>query len=425
MTLVSALFRGDAKLEAAAVSHPAHILPGAVGAHVAKIQQALRQLDGAFIEPAELSAQRYGPSTAGAVLTFKTRRGIINRSYQTTPDNIVGIMTMAALDRELAGRVDPTVTIGRRATNPIQLGLTAGPSAGTDLRAVVRGNPYVPSGALTSDAMPDSVPPGKGYAVQVTVDPPLSDGQTLELSIINTGGGNGSATVSPATITRSTLVTVTGRTQTDEGKSGRLKIRATLDGATVKAESAGFSVCAHPLDMVATPFIDVFSNDPLDKSKVFGAGLVVKVALGSDSGNFSDLDKILMSEVVEQFRKDQPPFKDGSGFVNNSGFQGVIPPPGQTITDSHVEPMPDAGPKGVSNRIQLHIFNCLRCGAVNKVVPNSGFDILHEVLPVGRTFVHRTTKTGLAVGIRPPGMPSFKSTAGTARGCVSKAHPLK
>jgi len=55
-------------------------------------------LDGDAIDPAELSAERYGPSTASAVLSYKTKHSIINRAYQTQPDNIVGIMTMASLD---------------------------------------------------------------------------------------------------------------------------------------------------------------------------------------------------------------------------------------------------------------------------------------------------------------------------------------
>jgi peptidoglycan hydrolase-like protein with peptidoglycan-binding domain len=98
MSLRSRLFSGDGKLEAAAISNPAHIVPGAVGQDVSKIQQALRLLDGDAIDPAELEAERYGPSTAKAVLSYKTKNGIINRAYQTKPDNIVGIMTMASLD---------------------------------------------------------------------------------------------------------------------------------------------------------------------------------------------------------------------------------------------------------------------------------------------------------------------------------------
>lgn len=101
MTLKSRLFSGDTKLEAAAVSNPGHIVPGARGDHVRKLQGALIILDGAAIAPAETGSAFYGPSTAQAVLDFKTKRQVINRSYQTKPDNIVGIMTMKALDDEM------------------------------------------------------------------------------------------------------------------------------------------------------------------------------------------------------------------------------------------------------------------------------------------------------------------------------------
>jgi hypothetical protein len=101
MGLQSKLFRGDPKLEAAAVANAGHIVSGAVGDHVAKIQRALLLLDDAAIDPGELEGRRYGASTATAVLSYKTKRKIINRSYQTTADNIVGIMTMASLDKEM------------------------------------------------------------------------------------------------------------------------------------------------------------------------------------------------------------------------------------------------------------------------------------------------------------------------------------
>lgn len=96
--LKSQLFKGDPKLAAAATSHPAHIVPGARGDHVRKIQLAINQLDNAGLDPDGI----YGQKTADAVLAFKQKRGIINRSYQNEADNIVGLMTMAALDDELA-----------------------------------------------------------------------------------------------------------------------------------------------------------------------------------------------------------------------------------------------------------------------------------------------------------------------------------
>lgn len=98
MALQSQLFRGDAKLEAAAVSDPAHILPGARGPHVDKIQAALIQLDGAGI--AQDAA--YGPGTAAAVRAFKQKRQILN--FQGKIDDIVGKKTMAALDTEMLAR---------------------------------------------------------------------------------------------------------------------------------------------------------------------------------------------------------------------------------------------------------------------------------------------------------------------------------
>jgi peptidoglycan hydrolase-like protein with peptidoglycan-binding domain len=97
MALQSRLFRGDPKLEAAASSDPDHITPGAKGSHVGKIQQALIQLDNADID----QDGDYGPATAAAVLAYKQKRNIVNLTYQTQADNIVGKMTMAALDLEL------------------------------------------------------------------------------------------------------------------------------------------------------------------------------------------------------------------------------------------------------------------------------------------------------------------------------------
>lgn len=97
MALQSQLFQGDPQLEAAAVSDSAHILPGAVGEHVRKIQLALIQLDNATID----ADGKSGAHTSAAVLVYKTKRNIINRTYQTQADNIVGKLTMAALDREM------------------------------------------------------------------------------------------------------------------------------------------------------------------------------------------------------------------------------------------------------------------------------------------------------------------------------------
>lgn len=99
MRLGSQMLREDPALQACLVSDAAHVVPGAVGPHVSKIQSALLLLDRHRRLPSnELKAGRYGPETAAAVLALKIKHGIVNRSYQTQPDNIVGRMTIAFLD---------------------------------------------------------------------------------------------------------------------------------------------------------------------------------------------------------------------------------------------------------------------------------------------------------------------------------------
>jgi len=99
MALQSRLFKGDERLEACLIHDASHVVPGAEGQHVAKIQAALFMLDGRGIADAELEAKRYGPSTAAAVLAYKRARNIVNYSYQTQADDIVGKMTIESLDR--------------------------------------------------------------------------------------------------------------------------------------------------------------------------------------------------------------------------------------------------------------------------------------------------------------------------------------
>jgi hypothetical protein len=104
MGLQSKHFRGDPKLETCLVNDSAHIKQGAVGEHVGKIQVALAVLDDADLLVNEISTSTYGPDTANAVLAYKIKRNIVNRSYQSKADDIVGKMTIASLDREMLQR---------------------------------------------------------------------------------------------------------------------------------------------------------------------------------------------------------------------------------------------------------------------------------------------------------------------------------
>jgi hypothetical protein len=102
--LQSDLFKGDLKLEACAVDNSAHIQmkKNFVGEHVGKIQTALLRIDPSLkISAGELNTKTYGQTTADAVQAYKRARSIINFTYQDSADNIVGIMTILRLDKEL------------------------------------------------------------------------------------------------------------------------------------------------------------------------------------------------------------------------------------------------------------------------------------------------------------------------------------
>ena len=99
--LASDLFRDDPKLQKCLVDDAAHVKKGAQGNHVRRIQYAIMILTGGVITGPELCKSSYGPETAKLVKAYKTKRRIINYSYQTAPDDIVGKMTIAALDAEM------------------------------------------------------------------------------------------------------------------------------------------------------------------------------------------------------------------------------------------------------------------------------------------------------------------------------------
>src|SRR5271166_2843899 len=101
MSLQSMWFRGNTRLEQCLISDPSHVKEGDKGDHVTLIQGALLVLDKSEIPRDEQTRQSYGHSTANAVLEYKKKRNIINLSYQTSADNIVGRMTMRSLDTEM------------------------------------------------------------------------------------------------------------------------------------------------------------------------------------------------------------------------------------------------------------------------------------------------------------------------------------
>lgn len=98
MALTSRWFSGNTRCEQCEHIDASHIQRGDSGLHVFLVQYALLVLDSAAIALAERDSWTYGASTAAAVLHYKQKRDIVNRSYQKQADDIVGKMTIASLD---------------------------------------------------------------------------------------------------------------------------------------------------------------------------------------------------------------------------------------------------------------------------------------------------------------------------------------
>lgn len=174
MALQSQLFGGEPALEAAANVNSAHITPGARGPHVEKIQTALNILDSAGLGV----DGRYGPATATAVLNYKTARNIINRSYQTSADNIVGKMTMAKLDEEM--RAHETKPSARIIITPISPARNRNKAIPSRHLRITPSNSFVDA---SSSSVASIAPPVFGID-SVTIDP----GQTADIDIKNGTG---------------------------------------------------------------------------------------------------------------------------------------------------------------------------------------------------------------------------------------------
>src|SRR5262249_14723300 len=122
-------FRGNTRLQRCLVADPSHVLKGDRGDHVGLIQGALLILDHSKIAGDELAQQLYGQSTAKAVLEYKKKRTIINFSYQTHADDIVGKMTIRSLDAEMVaqerGRSHLLLSLGFAVPPPPKAGIVS------------------------------------------------------------------------------------------------------------------------------------------------------------------------------------------------------------------------------------------------------------------------------------------------------------
>jgi len=151
MQLASNLFtrpRRNARLDRCLVDDLAHITlkqPRERGEHVTRIHLALLAILRNAQLGTEVARAEYGPNTAAAVLKFKRERNILNTALrQTTPDNVVGKKTIAALDAEMLRKQLPPGRLPRVKVSPapfVRLGFNAadlqGSLLGLDLNDVL------------------------------------------------------------------------------------------------------------------------------------------------------------------------------------------------------------------------------------------------------------------------------------------------
>jgi hypothetical protein len=264
------------------------------------------------------------------------------------------------------------------------------------------------------------VPPGVGTPVLVIVIG-LPSGSTITLDILGSGGSNGTATIAPATITGTSVVAVTGGTQTSPGSANNLMIRASLGGVTLST-SPGFTVAAHPRDFNVTLNSDV--------STATHVGVRSNNAWTSDgSGGAADLTEVVRAEQVDILSRDNPPFTSATGTSATTGTSGGIAGTASPTIDSHTYPrsaistpffLPFIGTHFSEVFEQLFIFDDRRTGLTNQVVPNSGFTITHT-LDFNSSAIrwdHQCVKTGAATTVG-----TFSATAGTGT-ATSLVHPI-
>ena len=179
MSLRSLMLKDDVSLQACLERDKDHVVPGATGNHVAKIQKALLLLEQAGIQQMELRSKLYGATTAAAVLASKRKRGIFNPSYQTAADNIVGKMTIARLDtdlQEIERRVTPNRTVcggARELLAPHGIDFTGGPfpEFGPTVPDFERVIPGSPASCFSVREAAENVLPGHAMHLRVICCP--------------------------------------------------------------------------------------------------------------------------------------------------------------------------------------------------------------------------------------------------------------
>lgn len=281
------------------------------------------------------------------------------------------------------------------------------------------------SDVIRAANIPNSIAPGIEKEIQVTTTPsPLPAGHSIKVVVDNGGSGdNGSASVTApatATITQSGTIKVKGgTTQTTANKSGKLKLKAQLDGDSNKivGEGTGFSTCAHITNIR-------FSGDYWTDSRARRYGMYVITKWDSDDAqnNTALLDKAWIKEIITKGAINNPPWTgDGDVKVQKKFIRGNIMVDGKTYVggkDEHYVPQSWLGKtaplnlpahNGVYTFHQEYDFACDRCG-IKVTEPwrhTSGIvDIVHSLeKSANDEYVVVTRKPGGAESLPEAGQP--------------------
>lgn len=207
----------------------------------------------------------------------------------------------------------------------------------------------------------------------------------VQFTVANTSDTHGVASiVSPQQLDAAGMIFVQGDAQTEPCSSGRLVIKAMLDGNIV-GESDGFSVCSHPVCVengLQHETIDLDHEDS-DNSMV---GLKVWMHFPADSGVDDDLSAVCEKEIVAVAN-------DSTGALTNappsynSGWQSVpeVEPDRHRLRADLMNMINQRqlhGSEGGWSNDQLDIFYCHRCGMSDgtpAVIPNSGYRVTRVI----------------------------------------------
>ena len=243
------------------------------------------------------------------------------------------------------------------------------------------------SDVVRGPGMPFSISPTDTRVLTVTFSSDL-EGQTVTFKVIGGNHENGKASLqgtAPVTLTQSGTITLqggTGAEQTVQGRAGKLHVEATVGVDTVVGKSSGFSVCAHP-NSVTCGNKSAFETGGI-------VGMNVTIAVGSDSGQPTDLGEVWFGEAVS-------PSHDLAGsYANVPPRFANVPPFGQLKSgvpvDYHgdwahvlVDIFSNYGGAGSCKVDQVYLFYCPRCGMAegdHVAIPDSGFEIIHRLAPL-------------------------------------------